>query len=203
MILIAEAEDELLDTVVSRCRTVRLQRLEPAQVVQVLVGADTPRDEAEARSRWSGGSPGRASQPDALELGRAARELLADLAGGAAYADPMARVDRVGEYVDRDSPDNRLKRERLRELIRVLTWSFRDALLFGLQPDAPRLGGADAETLAALARRPGRRLEQAIEHLVRLDREVRQNVNPTLVLEGLVLDLGQALAHTPRAAAPA
>lgn len=194
MILIAEGEDELLDTVVSRCRVLRLQRLSTEDVERVLVAAGRSTAEASARARWSGGSPGNAQLDDALALGKAARGLLDGLVSGAAYADPMAEVARLQDYVDRDADAARVRRERLRELIRVVAWSVRDGLLAAVDPQAERLGGADDEVVAAFSSRPSRRLEAALDRLNELDESVTQNVNPTLVLEGLVIDLGQSLA---------
>ena len=89
----------------------------------MLVAAGRSAAEASARARWSGGSPGNAQLDDALALGKAARGLLDGLVSGAAYADPMAEVARLQDYVDRDADAARVRRERLRELIRVVAWS--------------------------------------------------------------------------------
>jgi DNA polymerase-3 subunit delta' len=57
-ILIAESEDELPDTVASRCRIVRFGRAGEAEIRQALVDLDYHPDQASEAARISGGRPG-------------------------------------------------------------------------------------------------------------------------------------------------
>lgn len=201
VVLVAAREDELLPTVASRCRVVRLGEMPAEDVLAVLEAAGIAREEALERARWCAGSPGRAMSEEALALSRLSRDAVEALASGAAYADPLGTADRLAPQVgiagkgassDTDAPT---KRARLGGLLRAVSRTLRDALLLretGAAPSRP-MSGAGPELLAQLARVPAGRLEDAIDHLVRLEEELEQSVNPALVLEGMVLDVGGAL----------
>lgn len=204
IVLVASREDELLPTVASRCRVVRLGELSTDEVVAVLAREGVDPGEAAERARWCSGSPGRALSEEALALSRLASEAVEALASGAAYADPLGTVDRLGPQVGvtkgETSVDAQVKRARLGALLRAISRTLRDALVVrevgaGRRP----LSGASTDLLARLALAPAGRLEDAIDHLVRLEEELLQSVNPALVLEGMVLDIGGALASLPRA----
>ncbi len=116
----------------------------------------------------------------------------------------MGTVDALAELVDQGSPEASVRRARLLELLRALQRALRDALLRRVRAgDLPPLSGAEPDLLDRLAAQDPRPepLERALSHLARLEEEIDQSVNPTLVLEGLVLDVGGALA--PPAHAPA
>ena len=70
-IIVAESEDELPDTVASRCRTVVFGRVGEDEVVAGLVGLGIDGDQAEQAARISGGRPG-------LALALATRPEVAD-----------------------------------------------------------------------------------------------------------------------------
>lgn len=200
VVLVAAREDELLPTVGSRCRVVRLGELAQDEVLEVLRRAGVADAEAPERARWCGGSPGRALSDEALALAKLANGAADALASGVAYADPLGTVDRLSPDIDAGGADAPLKRARLGALLRAVGRTLRDALVLratGAAPVAP-LSGATVDLLAPLARTAPGRLEEAIDHLVRLEEELEQSVNPALVLEGMVLDVGGALA--PRAA---
>lgn len=203
VVLVATREDELLPTVASRCRVIRLGELSSAEVVAVLAREGIAAAEAAERARWCAGSPGRALSDEALALARLASEAVEALATGAAYADPLGTVDRLGPQLGitkgESGADAPVKRARLGALLRSTGRTLRDAMVMREGgPEQPRLSGAPAELLARLSRTAPGRLEAAIDHLVRLEEELEQSVNPALVLEGMVLDVGGALA--PQAA---
>jgi len=201
LVLIAVSEDDLLKTIVSRCRVVRADELNPDAVREVLRAHDVPEDEAAARARWAGGSPGRALADGALHLGETAERALGALAGGAAYADPFELVEALAAYVDRDKADTAARRARLSELIGTLARALRDALVLRVDPaglERGQLSGAGRDVLGALAALPPGRLEAALGRLSQAEEELTQNVNPTLLVEGLAVDLGGRLAP-PRA----
>ncbi len=198
VVLVATREDELLPTVASRCRVVRLSELSTDEVVAVLAREGIDPAEAAERARWCAGSPGRALSDEALALARLASDAVEALASGAAYADPLGTVDRLAPQVGitkgEGGVDAQVKRARLGALLRAIGRTLRDALVHREGAARRRLSGASPELLARLAHAPAGRLEDAIDHLVRLEEELEQSVNPALVLEGMVLDVGASLA---------
>jgi DNA polymerase III subunit delta' len=194
IVLIAEREDELLPTVVSRCRTLRLGELSLDEVEEVLVRGGLPRDEARQRARWAAGSPGRALDDDGAALAEMAQQVMEAFTSGVAYADPMATVEQLRGFVDRGTPETAVKRERIMELGRALGRALRDAMVQREGARTSRLSGINDALLGLLAALPHGRLEAAVEQLGRVEEEVLANVNPTLVMQGLVLDLGTALS---------
>lgn len=193
LVLLARGEDELLSTIVSRCGLLRLDELARGEVEEVLVRAGLPPAEAAERARWSAGSPGKALAADAPERARLAERALQALGSGQAWQDPMGLVDELAAWCDKGAADLAEKRERLLDLVRALTRAIRDGLVAGLGTDVPRMSGAGQPLLAPLAALPRERVLAALDRLGRAEEEVQENVNPTLVLEGLVLDLGEAL----------
>lgn len=209
LVLIAGSEDDLLPTIVSRCRLVRLGPLPEPRVLEVLARAGLDPSDARERARWAAGSPGRALSDEAQAVARLASDAVAAFASGHAYADPMGTVDRLAKLVDAGAAEAAARRTRIIALLAALGRALRDALVLrasGTSPlggaGLPRLSGAEGADVARLAADHGEGLERAIVHLARLEEEVDQSVNPTLVLEGLVLEVGGALR--PRGArAPA
>ncbi len=61
-IIVAESEDDLPETVASRCRTVVFGRVDDAVIANGLIRAGTPPDQAERVARIAGGRPGLALQ---------------------------------------------------------------------------------------------------------------------------------------------
>ncbi len=194
LVLIAGSEDDLLPTIVSRCRLVRLGPLPEPRVLEVLAAAGLDPTDARERARWAAGSPGRALSDEAQAVARLASDAVAAFANGHAYRDPMGTVDRLAKLVDAGAAEAAARRTRIIALLAALGRALRDALVARAAGQAvPRLSGAEAADLARLAADHGEGLERAIVHLARLEEEVDQSVNPTLVLEGLVLEVGGAL----------
>ncbi len=205
LVLIAGAEDDLLPTIVSRCRLVRLGPLPEVRVLEVLAAAGLAPADARERARWAAGSPGRALSDEAQAVARLASDAVAAFANGDAYRDPMGTVDRLAKLVDAGAAEAAARRTRIIALLAALGRALRDALVLRATSAGgaavPRLSGAEGADVARLAADHGEGLERAIVHLARLEEEVDQSVNPTLVLEGLVLEVGGALrprsARTP------
>lgn len=193
LLLLARSEDELLPTIVSRCLLLRLEELSRAEVAEVLRRAGVAPPDAEARARWSGGSPGKALAPEAPERASLVERALQALGSGEAWQDPMSLVDALLGHCDQGAADLAEKRERLLELVRALSRGLRDALVLRSGAGCDALSGAAPQLLEPLLRLPPGRLEAALERLGRTEEEVQENVNPTLVVEGLVLDLGETL----------
>lgn len=192
ILLTAERADEVLPTILSRCRIVHLGELSLEQVRGVLEARGA--DEVERRTAWSAGSPGQALSDEALAAAEATELLLEALSSGAAYRDPMASVDQLGAFVQPGKGESRLQRSRLTRLMRLLQRALRDGLLQREGGHAPRLSGASSQALRSLASLPRGRVEAALDALGRADEELDRNPNVKLLLDGLVLDLGAALA---------
>lgn len=194
LLLIAERTDELLSTIVSRCRLVKLGELEAEQVIEILAEHGVAREEAEARARWCGGSPGDALQEDAAELARLAGEIAAAFASGAAHDDPMATVELLTEFVGTGKAPAAVQRERIQRAVGFLLRTLRDAIVRREgAPAAGSLSGARPDLLDPLASLPAGRLEAAVDALAKVEDEVTRNLNTKFLLDGLVLDVGQAL----------
>ncbi len=194
IVLVAEREEELLSTVCSRCRIVRLGELTGREVVALLEGQGVPRAEAERRAAWSQGSAGQALAPDALEVAALAEQMVGALAGAGASA-PLGLVEPLAAWVTGGKADTHTARARLRRIVGLLQRTLRDALLTRATgaPPTERLSGAAPELLARLARLSSRQLEGATLRLDALAEEIDQNVNVKFLLDGLVLDLARAL----------
>lgn len=197
IVLVAEREEELLSTVCSRCRIVRLGELSAREVVGLLEAQGVPRAEAERRAAWSQGSAGQALAPDALEVAALAEQVMGALAGAGASA-PLGLVEPLAAWVTGGKggkADSHTQRVRLRRIVGLLQRTLRDALLMRATgaPPAERLSGAAPELLARLARLPSRQLEGATLRLDALAEEIDQNVNVKFLLDGLALDLARAL----------
>ncbi len=61
-VIVAESEDDLPETVASRCRTVVFGRVDDAEITAGLIDAGTPPDQAAEVARIAGGRPGLALQ---------------------------------------------------------------------------------------------------------------------------------------------
>lgn len=197
--LTAERPDEVLPTILSRCRIVQLGELSQEQVAEVLRARGA--DQAQLRAAWSAGSPGQALSDEALAAAEACQGLLEDLIAGRAYGDPLGCVETLGEFVKPGKGEARGQRARVTRLARLAQRSLRDALLRREGSELPsRLSGASDESLRALSALPRGRLEAGLDVLNRVDQELERNPNVKLLLDGLVLELGSALrapAQTP------
>jgi DNA polymerase-3 subunit delta' len=194
VVLLAEHEGELESTIVSRCRVVRTGELTLPEVEQVLRRAGLEAADAFDRARWSGGSPGMALEEDALEVARLTSQTLEDFASGAAYQDPMETGERLLGFATSGTGETaEAKRQRISKTLRQITRALRDALLRRVGGE-PSLSGAEPALVARLARLPRGRLEAALDAIVVVEEELTRNANTKLVLDGLVLDVGAALA---------
>lgn len=194
ILLIAEREEELLATIASRCRVVRLGELTRPEVLEVLKGQGLSGPEAEARAAWSQGSPGLALADDAPALAELGRDLVEALASGDWSRNPGAVVDRLATWVQPGKVEARVQRGRIVAALGILMRTLRDAVTAQAGATGPRLSGADPAALERLAALPQVQLAAAVDHLATLEDEVSRNLNTKLLLDGLALDLGRALA---------
>jgi len=193
LMLVTDQPQSLLDTIRSRCQTIRFGALERATVVRILRDTldDAPTDEElEVASAFGEGSVGRARE--VIEGGVLAerRDLFERLAGlrRTQTVTLLEQAERLGK--DRKSLEIRL------DLLKVL---LRDMMLVQLDVDPSRLVNADIE---------GRLREVAsqfdVEGLVwRIDAVrtaqdlLSRNVNATMVVENLLTELAPGPVRRP------
>ncbi len=184
LILTADAPEQLLPTIVSRCEVLRLRPLPVEAVEPFLAGRGLAREQASLLAHLSGGRPGYAlrlnDDPGALDLRRQRLDDLPGLLSATrrqrfAYAESLAR-DKAG----------------FRGTLLLWLAFWRDVLLRAARADAPIANvdrSAEIERLSGRlslgqARRLVSDLERAIERLER-------NVNPRLLAEVILLDWPQ------------
>ena len=97
-VLISDREDELLETIRSRCRTVRLEPLSEDQVVEALTGQGIDRTAATIAARASVGDIDRARSLATNDSPRGRRELWATIPER--LSGPLAALDVAGEIVE-------------------------------------------------------------------------------------------------------
>ena len=160
----------------------------------MLLGKGLSPDEARERALWSGGSPGMALDDDALDAAKLTARTLGDFASGAAYQDPMETGERLLKFAMSSGGETAAaKRQRVSKTLRLIARALRDGLVHRVGGE-PTLCGADPALIAQLARLPRGRLEDALDVIVTVEEELTRNANTKLVLDGLVLDVGAALA---------
>ena len=186
VILVANSVD-LLATIVSRCRVLRLRPLLRRSVAEALVARGAAPADADLLAAWSGGRIGAAlaqlEQPD--EIARRDEQLAALLAmhaqgraAGLRWAEQRAKEYRGGEQ----------------EL--VLAWLelwqgwWRDVLLTAAGcPDGVVNVDRRGELAQVAARHPLPELYATVARIGQAARQLRENGNPQLVLENVVLHL--------------
>ena len=186
LVVVAQEADVLLPTIVSRCQHVPLRPLPVATVKQALEEQwGATEEQAELLAHLSGGRLGWAVRTleDAQGLARRARRLddLAALIDGSI-------VERF-RYVERLAQDPVATQETL-DL--WLGW-WRDVLLIACEADAVLTNVDRQDAVRGCARRFGVAVSAEIVGALRSAIEkLRQNANPRLTLEVLMLDLPRA-----------
>lgn len=184
LILVADSND-LLPTIVSRCRTLRLRPLPRPQVVAALVARGADADTAALLAAWSGGRIGQALQlletPDALAQ---RNEQLAALL--AVYEQGRSEAMRWAEQ--------RVREYRSGEQESVFAWLelwqswWRDVLLVAAgNPEAVVNIDRRADLERIARRHPLPQIYAFVTRLGQAARHLRDNANPNLVLENLAL----------------
>lgn len=178
LILVTAYPNLLLPTVVSRCCEVRFRRLHPGVVVEELVRRHgVPPEEAKILAVLSGGSIGRA-----LELRRPETMALREKALRCALAPALREVqERV------------YNRAEVEEWLAFFNLWYRDLLLYRITGDSGLLVNTDRLAELKEARLSRTSLVAALEAVRAAEEMLRANVNPRLVLEGLVVRLGSIM----------
>jgi DNA polymerase-3 subunit delta' len=184
LILTADAPEQLLPTITSRCEVLRLRPLSLETIETHLQAHGAGPERAHLIAHVSGGRPGYALQllknESALEF-RAER--LADL--GQLLSSTRVQKFNYAEKMVKD-------KESMRQTLLVWLSYWRDVLLRASGAKTPIANIDQIETIVSLADRLGlgnaRRVVQNLElALKRLER----NVNPRLLAEVLLLDLSE------------
>lgn len=185
IVLTAIQADAVPATVVSRCRTMPLQRVPAATILQALRGAGAEPKEAERVARLACGNVGWAM--NALKGPRTVtqqEELVARLAGVLDMS-LDARLE-LAESLVADRKD----RLSVRRSLEVLTLIARDLLLLAHGLPADLVAGADREILTDQSRRYSTAHIHEYLQRVRLTMaRIDQNVDPRLALEALMVNL--------------
>ncbi|NTU81634.1 MAG: DNA polymerase III subunit delta', partial [Chloroflexales bacterium] len=186
LVLVANSTD-LLPTIVSRCRVLRLRPLPRRQVVEALVARDVVEADAALLAAWSGGRIGWAlgmlDRPE--EIARRDEQITALLAlheggsgAGMRWAEQRAKEYRGGEQ------------ETVFAWLELWQGWWRDVLLTAAGcPEGVINIDRRRELAQAAARHP---LPQSFSFTARIGQaaqQLRENGNPQLVLESLALHL--------------
>lgn len=186
LILVAHSTD-LLPTIVSRCRVIRLRPLPRRQVAEALIGHGVVAEDAELLAAWSGGRIGWAlamrDQPDQLAQRDEQLAALIDLpsqgrSAALRWAEQWAKAYRAGE-----------QDEVFNQLALWQGW-WRDVILTAAGCPEAVANPDRRNELRVAAQQHG--LSAAYAFATRLGQaaqQLRENGNPQLVLENLALHL--------------
>jgi DNA polymerase-3 subunit delta' len=192
LILVTDREEQLLETVVSRCRRVAFGRVERGQIEAMLRDRGIDDLRSEAIAGLANGRPGWAlSAAENVDL-------LSERDAFLAAAVEIAHASRSARFAWAKGADERgtAMRERyLRELDLWEQW-WRDVLAFSAAGPAGKPAGIiNADKAGLLERESGLYAPAAIVRFLRAVQRTRDylqaNVDAQLALENLVLDLPQ------------
>ncbi len=187
LILIAQGAGDLLPTVVSRCRVLKLRPVRRSRIAEALMQRfSVSSGDAELLAAWSGGRIGWAirflDQPELIEQQQARLDILAGLHTAGSVARLKWAEERAKEY--------RSDHEVVSDWLTLWQSWWRDVLLLGAHCDDAITHLDRRDDLQALAGATS--LGEAQRFLVQLDtarQQLADNVNPQLALEHLVLHL--------------
>jgi DNA polymerase-3 subunit delta' len=186
IILVANSV-ELLPTIVSRCRVLRLRPLPRRQIVETLQARGVTPEDADLLAAWSGGRIGAAlaqlDQPD--EIARRDEQIQALLAlhGGGTAASIQWAEQRAKEYRGGEQ-------EQVFAWLELWQGWWRDVLLTAAgSPEGVVNVDRRAELERAAERHQLPELYAFVARIGQAARQLRENGNPQLVLENLALHL--------------
>jgi DNA polymerase-3 subunit delta' len=187
LILIAQGAGDLLPTIVSRCRVLRLRpvaRDEIAAALETRYQLAAP--DARLIAAWSGGRTGwafrAAEDPSVVEEQQAELDTLAGLRGASRVARLKWAEERAKEY----------RGDQFTVLASLYLWQswWRDVLLAGNGCTSAMTYQDRADELGAVAAAvPLPSVHAFLRHLDRVREQLADNVNTQLALENLVLHL--------------
>lgn len=193
LFLVTDQPQALIDTIRSRCQTLRFGALDEALIAQVLRDGDGEAYDAgvlAAAARYGEGSPGRASALLESELLEERGELLEllDVARRSHPDDLLSRAEKMSK-----------DRAQLGARLEVLSALLRDVLFCVVGVPRERLLNVDlADRIAAIATKFDADAVMTRAECVRVARELlTRNVNGGLVLEHLATELAPGPARPP------
>jgi DNA polymerase III subunit delta' len=193
LILIGSSPELQLDTVVSRCRVVRFQPLDPDELAAVLFEHGLAESQAAAlRLAVLGeGSVGRALGLADPTLEPFRRSMIDEIAAPEGF-NPPALARRIETFVKDAGKESSVQRGRASLLFGELARLFRGVLWQAAGLEAPSPDAADQQACAALAER----LEPEdvfllADRCLEADYQVRRKAYMPLILESLMQDVGK------------
>ena len=150
LILVTSRPDSLLQTIRSRCQTIRFAPLAEAEIKKVLVEAGRTPEDATFAARLSGGSVGRALAMDLGEF-RSARDAMLGVVRSALVTGEIAAMLRTSEQLG-----DAKNKDRFEGDVGILQTLVRDLLVIKSGADASAIVNADTlPDLVDLAKRVG------------------------------------------------
>ena len=189
LILISQGEEQLLPTVISRCRRINFKNLSGAELKAFLVKKGYPEDKADVASRISGGSAGTAlnflQDSELWDRRSALFSILDNLVPG----DLWQALDSVTQVEDLCS--GKSSREHMLFCLDMAASLYRDAMLRRIGTADSLLINADCaqilDRLTSVYDAPG--LERAVEEVCSCKFKLERNVNARLAWQSLFIKL--------------
>lgn len=186
VVLVTDQPYALLETIRSRCQTLRFAAIEPAEIERYLASRfKRPGDETRLLARLAGGRVGRALGIDLSVYRERRKEMLGLVELLAGDADRL-RLMKAAQYL---GDVGRKDKAEFEERLDILVGLCRDLYGLALGEPAERIVNADVSLrLQQLAERlEPERVARWAEALDGLRRQLRQNVNRQLALEAILL----------------
>lgn len=172
---------DLLPTIRSRAVPLRLAPLAEAEM-EAFLAAHGGAGEVKLRLALANGSPGTAVSID-LDAYQARRDSMLALLKAASGAAPFSSWVRHSEKIAAS------KSEKLDELLAVLAQLLEDLLLAGNGLPAPRVAGVARDIAEIQKRAAFPWILHAVARVNELSRQVRRNIQKSLALDALVIEL--------------
>ncbi|HEX5369763.1 MAG TPA: DNA polymerase III subunit delta' [Dehalococcoidia bacterium] len=190
IILLAEREERLPETVLSRCQRLAFRPIERESIVESLIERGAEPDEAVTIAATSGGRLGWALEAFEDRSLLDERSMMLDEALRLAHAGRAERFAWAGEAQSRQPG---VRERYMRELTIWESW-WRDVLLYGAGGGSEGASNPDREnTLLEEGRLyPAAQIVRFLQSMAQTREYLRENVDPQLALENLTLDMPAA-----------
>jgi len=187
LILRVSSLDRVLPTVASRCQILRFTSVPRLKIVAALAKRGTIKKEAEALAALSAGRPGYAFRLLRNEETRSLEETSVQQFLEIFQLPTYARLSKAVDWLPKDEVN---KKEQLKDLLDRFEWLLRDTLLLSAGVGDLALRSIAYPEIINLAKtKDTNHWLKATEILREVKKNLELNVNPTLVLEHLFLEL--------------